>query len=83
MLKRTYDLYVESLMRRYQTHIAKKDFLPDFLEAFTAVFTKSTIRSDFETSELVPLNADRVISALDISEIVRTPSLNSKLSLPF
>ena len=56
VLKRAYSLYIENLMRRHQTHIAKEDFLAGFLEAFQAAITSDNIRSGFAKAGLVPFN---------------------------
>lgn len=61
-------------MRRYQTHIAKEDFFPGFLEAFTAAMTERNIRSGFEAAGLIPLDGERVIAALDHPQSYQTPT---------
>lgn len=81
VLKRLYSVFVEDLMCRHQTYVAKKDFLAEFLKTFTDAFTEQNIRSDFKTAELVSLDANRVISALDVIKAVKTPSPNSELPL--
>ena len=40
ILKRMYSAFIEGLMRKYQTHVIKEDFLIGFLAAFTAAFTE-------------------------------------------
>lgn len=81
-LKHFYGLYVERLMRRYQTHIAKEDFFPGFLEAYTAAMTDRNIRSGFEAAGIVPLNGERVIAALDHPQLFRTPTPPSDQPTP-
>ena len=56
VLKRAYSLYIENLMRRHQTHIAKEDFLAGFLEAFQAAITSDNIRSGFAKAGLIPFS---------------------------
>ena len=80
ILKRVYSVYIEGLMRRHQTHIAKEDFLVGFFEASKQAMTQSNIRSGFAAAGLVPMDPERVISVLDIAENLRTPSSN--LNLP-
>lgn len=69
-------------MRRYQTHIAKEDFFPGFLEAFTAAMTERNIRSGFEAAGLAPLDGERVIAALDQPQSFRTPTPPSDQPTP-
>ena len=82
VLKRAYGLYVEGLMRRHQTHLEKQDFLAGFLTAFKAAFTESNIQSGFEAAGLVPLDPERVIFTLDVTEVARTPTPNPDLPPP-
>jgi hypothetical protein len=82
VLKRVYSQFVERLMRRHQTHVAKEDFLLGFLEAFEAAFTKKNIQSGFKAAGICPLDADRVISALDVVKVTHTPSPDPELPPP-
>lgn len=74
VLKKAYSDFIEGLMRRHQTHVAKEDFLRGFYIASEKAMTPETVRSGFRAAGLVPLDPQSVISALDISYIAKTPS---------
>ena len=76
VLKRAYSDYIETLMQRHQTHIAKEDFLAGFATAFKIAMTNLNIRAGFEAAGLVPLDPEKVISTLPIPKEARTPSPN-------
>lgn len=71
-LKKAYGRQAEELMRNQITHITKIEFLPCFMAAFKAAFTKRNIQGGFRGAGLVPLNPEAVISKLDVK--LRTPS---------
>jgi hypothetical protein len=75
VLKRAYGRFVSDLARRGYNHIDKFDFLEDYQRARQEAYQSSTIRNSFAASGLVPIDAERVLSKLDIS--LRTPSLPS------
>ena len=74
-LKRAYGGQVEGLMRARRTHVSKEDFLPAFHTAHNAVFTKENIQGAFRGAGIYPLDAQAVISKLDLR--LETPTLPS------
>ena len=86
VLKRAYSLYIENLMRRHQTHIAKEDFLAGFYDAFQTAMTADNVKSGFAKAGLVPFDPQNVLGELE-SHLVPTPTVSplsaaSSLSLP-
>jgi hypothetical protein len=71
-LKKAYGRQAENLMRNRISHITKLEFLPCFIAAFKDSITKSNIQGGFRGAGLVPLDAEAVISKLDVR--LRTPS---------
>jgi hypothetical protein len=71
-LKKAYGRQAENLMRNRITHITKLEFLPCFIAAFKNAITKSNIQGGFRGAGLVPLDAEAVISKLDVR--LRTPT---------
>jgi len=71
-LKKAYGRQAENLMRNKINHITKLEFLPCFIGAFKDSITKSNIQGAFRGAGLVPLDAEAVISKLDIR--LRTPT---------
>jgi hypothetical protein len=71
-LKKAYGRQAENLMRNRISHITKLKFLPCFIAAFKDLITKSNIQGGFRGAGLVPLDAEAVISKLDVR--LRTPS---------
>jgi hypothetical protein len=71
-LKRAYSREIETLIRYRINHITKLEFLPAFKAAFMRSFTSANICSAFRGAGLVPLQADVVLSKLDVQ--LRTPS---------
>jgi hypothetical protein len=73
VVERAYGRFVSDLARRGYNHIDKYDFLENYqharLEAFQSV---TTIKNSFAASGLVPVDAERVLSKLNIS--LRTPT---------
>ena len=59
-------------MRNRINHITKLEFLPCFIAAFKDAITKSNIQGVFQGARLVPLDAEAVISKLDVR--LRTPT---------
>ena len=80
VLKRAYGRFISDLARRGYNHIDKFDFLDDYQRARLEAFQKpAIIQNSFAASGLVPVNAERVLSKLNIS--LRTPTpLSSRLS---
>ena len=76
VVKRAYSHFISNLARRGYNHINKYDFLENYkhmrLEAFQQ---PAIIQNSFAASGLVPVNAERVLSKLNIS--LRTPTLLS------
>jgi hypothetical protein len=72
VLKRAYGRFVSDLARRGYNHIDKFDFLEDYQRARPEAYQPSTIQNSFAASGLVPIDAERVLSKLNIS--LRTPS---------
>jgi hypothetical protein len=59
-------------MRNRINYITKLKFLPCFIATFKDVITKSNIKGGFRGASLVLLNAEAVISKLDVR--LRTPT---------
>lgn len=72
MLKRAYGRFVSDLARVGYNHIDKLDFLADYPRARTEAFQPEIIRNSFKATGLVPVDAERVLSKLNIS--LRTPT---------
>jgi hypothetical protein len=72
VLKRAYGCFVSDLARTGYNHIDKLDFLADYPRARAEAFQPNIIQSSFAATGIVPVNADRVLSKLNIS--LRTPS---------
>lgn len=72
VLKRPYYRAVESQARLGYNHISKRDFLESYPQARQDTFKSTTIQSSFAAVGLVPINAERVLSKLNIS--LRTPT---------
>ncbi|CEJ56112.1 hypothetical protein PMG11_02335 [Penicillium brasilianum] len=72
VLKRAYGRFVSDLARTGYNHIDKLDFLADYPRARLEAFQPNIIQSSFAATGIVPVNADRVLSKLNIS--IRTPS---------
>jgi hypothetical protein len=71
-LKKAYGRQAENLMRNRINHITKLEFLPCFIAAFKDAITESNIKGGFRGAGLVPLDAEAVISKLDVR--LRTPT---------
>ncbi|KAL0940014.1 transposase [Colletotrichum truncatum] len=71
-LKNAYGRQIENKMQRGTTHISKEDFFAAFHEAFKQSFTRKNIQGGFRGAGLVPLNAESVLSKLDVK--FRTPT---------
>jgi hypothetical protein len=72
VLKRAYGRFVSDLARTGYNHIDKLDFLTDYPRARIEAFQPNIVQSSFAATGIVPVNADRVLSKLNIS--LRTPS---------
>lgn len=70
-LKKAYGRQIEEKVRAGITHVAKEDFLSAFLAAFHDSLTEKNIQGGFRGTGLVPLDAMRVVSRLDVAP--RTP----------
>jgi hypothetical protein len=62
-------------MRNRISYITKLEFLPYFIAAFKNLITKSNIQGGFRGASLVLLNAEAVISKLNVC--LRTPLLQA------
>ena len=72
VLKRAYGCFVSDLARTGYNHIDKLDFLADYPRARAEAFQPNIVQSSFAATGIVPVDADRVLSKLNIS--LRTPS---------
>ena len=72
-LKIAYGREIEHLIKCSITHISKTEFLHAFYTAFQATITESNIKGGFRGAGLVPLDADYVISKLDVKLHTPTP----------
>jgi hypothetical protein len=73
VVNRAYGRFVSDLARQGYNHIDKLDFLHDHQHARLEAFQKpSTIQNSFVATGLVPIDAERVLSKLNIS--LRTPT---------
>ena len=72
VLKSAYGREIERLIRCSITHVSKTEFFPAFYAAFQATMTERNIKGAFRGAGLVPLNAENVISKLDVQ--LRTPT---------
>jgi hypothetical protein len=73
VLKRAYGRFISDLARRGYNHIDKFDFLDDYQRARLEAFQQpAIIQNSFAASGLVPVDAERVLSKLNIS--LRTPT---------
>jgi hypothetical protein len=71
-LKRSYGRLVENQARTGHNHIDKLDFLAAYPQARAETFKPETIRNSFAAAGLVPIDAERVLSKLNI--LLRTPT---------
>lgn len=67
VLKRLYSRLIESQTRLGHNHIDKLDFLESYILARQEAFKTDIIQSSFASAGLVPINAERVLSKLNIS----------------
>jgi hypothetical protein len=73
VLKRAYGRFISDLARCGYNHIDKFDFLDDYKRARLEAFHQpAIIQNSFAASGLVPVDAERVLSKLNIS--LRTPT---------
>lgn len=73
VLKRSYGRLIESQTRLGYNHIDKLDFLESYIQARQEAFKTDIIQSSFASAGLVPINAERVLSKLNISLKTLTP----------
>jgi hypothetical protein len=66
----------EDLIKCSITHVSKTEFLPAFYAAHQATITKSNIQGGFKGAGLAPLDANHVISKLDIQLRSLTPAID-------
>jgi len=72
-LKRAYSKEIEDSVRCRINHMTKEDFLPAFKTAFAKAINQENIRGGFRGAGLLSLDAEAVISKLDLR--IRTPSV--------
>jgi hypothetical protein len=72
-LKKAYGREIEHLIKRSVIYISKTEFLSAFHTAHQATITKSNIQGGFRGAGLHPLDADHVISKLDVKIHTPTP----------
>ncbi|KAJ5240629.1 uncharacterized protein N7469_002220 [Penicillium citrinum] len=72
VLKRVYSRFVSDLARTGYNHIDKFDFLADYPRARIEAFQPNIVQNSFAATGIVPVDANRVLSKLNIS--LRTPS---------
>ena len=60
-------------MRAHILYITKDDFFPAFYAAFKETMTESNIQGGFRGAGLLPLDPEKVISALDLKLKTPTP----------
>ncbi|KAI8654689.1 DDE-1 domain-containing protein [Fusarium keratoplasticum] len=80
VLKNAYGREIEHLIRCSITHVSKTEFFPAFHAAFQATMTQRNIRSAFRGAGLVPLDAESVVSKLDVQ--LRTPTPPEEVAEP-
>jgi hypothetical protein len=80
-LKKAYGREIEHLIKCSITHISKTEFFPAFYAAHQATMIKKNIQGGFRGAGLAPLDANHVISKLDIQLRTPTPP-TEELSLP-
>jgi len=74
VLKRAYGRFISDLARRGYNHIDKFDFLDNYQHARLEIFQKPfIIQNSFKATGLVPLDAEKVLSKLNISLRTSTP----------
>ena len=56
VLKRFYARFIEDLMRRHQTHVAKEDFLEGLHHAFYEAITPLNIKAGFDKTGIILFN---------------------------
>ena len=72
-LKKAYGRQIEDMMRAHILHITKDDFFPAFHAAFKETITESNVQGGFRGAGLLPLDPEKVISALDLKLKTPTP----------
>jgi hypothetical protein len=75
-LKKAYGREIEHLIKCSITHVSKTEFFPAFRNAHQAAMTKSNIQGGFKGAGLAPLDANHVISKLDIQLRSLTPAID-------
>jgi hypothetical protein len=77
VLKRSYSTLVDQQTRDGKHYIDKLNFLSAYPHARTDAFKINTISSAFKATRIVPLNAEPVLSKLNVQ--IRTPTPVSRL----
>jgi hypothetical protein len=72
-LKKAYGQQIEGMIRAHILHITKDDFFPAFHTAFKETMTESNIQGGFRGAGILPLDPEKVISALDLKFKTPTP----------
>jgi hypothetical protein len=75
-LEKAYGREIEHLIKCSITHISKTKFFPAFHTAHQAAMTKSNVQGGFKGAGLAPLDANYVISKLDIRLRTPTPAID-------
>jgi hypothetical protein len=78
VLKRSYSALVDQQTRCGINHIDKIDFLTAYPHARTVAFKMNTILTSFKATGIVPLDAEPVLSKLNVQ--IRTPTPISRPS---
>jgi hypothetical protein len=76
VLKRAYGCFISDLARVGYNHIDKFDFLDNYQHARLEAFQPNTIQNSFMATGINPVDAERVLSKLNISLRASTPSNN-------
>jgi hypothetical protein len=80
VLKRAYGRFVSDLARAGYNHIDKLDFIADYPRAREEAFQPHIIRNSFAATGIVPVNAERVLSKLNITTLPTPTPANSRPS---
>lgn len=81
VIKRVCSRFVSDLARTGYNHIDKYDFLENYQHARLEAFEKpSIIQNSFAASGLVPVDSERVLSKLNISQRTPTPPSSRPIS---
>jgi hypothetical protein len=75
-LKKAYGREIEHLIKCSITHVSKTEFFPAFYKAHQAAMIEKNIQGGFKGAGLAPLDANHVISKLDIQLRTPTPAID-------